>query len=125
MDGTLYQTENDIIQQANLDAINELRKQGVLVCAATGRPLNQMKLILERIKFDYMVLINGGYVLDKEQRLLYENPLNQKLPMRLYLGAILTKADLCFILVILLIFTIIFIRCITSVEIIMYRLFIL
>mgnify|MGYP002230702324 CR=1 FL=1 len=49
MDGTLYQTENDIIQQANLDAINELRKQGVLVCAATGRPLNQMKLILERI----------------------------------------------------------------------------
>lgn len=78
MDGTLYQTENDIIQQANLDAINELRKQGVLVCAATGRPLNQMKLILERIKFDYMVLINGGYVLDKEQRLLYENPLKSE-----------------------------------------------
>ena len=40
----------------------KLKEQGVLVCAATGRPLNQMHLILERIPyFDYMVLINGGY----------------------------------------------------------------
>ncbi len=76
MDGTMYQTENDIIQQANLDALRKLKEQGVLVCAATGRPLNQMHLILERIPyFDYMVLINGGYVLDAQQNLLFENPL--------------------------------------------------
>lgn len=66
MDGTLYQTENDIIQDSALDAIARLRENGYIVCAATGRPLNQMKLILERIQFDEYVLINGSYVLDKD-----------------------------------------------------------
>lgn len=65
MDGTLYQTENDIIQDSALEAIDTLRKEGYTVCAATGRPLNQMKLILERVHFDYYVLINGSYILDK------------------------------------------------------------
>ena len=60
MDGTLYQTENDIIQDSALEAIDMLRKEGYTVCAATGRPLNQMKLILERVHFDYYVLINGS-----------------------------------------------------------------
>ena len=78
MDGTLYQTENDIIQESSLQAIQALRDQGYIVCAATGRPLNQMNLILERVQFDYMVMINGGYVLDREQRLLFENPLDRQ-----------------------------------------------
>lgn len=78
MDGTLYQTENDIIQESNLQALEELRKQGVIVCAATGRPLNQMNLILERVHFDYMVMINGGYVLDREQNLMFENPIDRQ-----------------------------------------------
>lgn len=77
MDGTLYQTENDIIQESSLQAIQKLREKGVLVCAATGRPLNQLNLILERVQFDYMVMINGGYVLDREQRLLFENPIDR------------------------------------------------
>lgn len=77
MDGTLYQTENNVIQQANLDVLKKLHERGILICAATGRPLNQMKLILERVPFfDYMVLINGGYVLDKEQNLISERPLD-------------------------------------------------
>ena len=33
-----------------------LKEKGYIVCAATGRPLNQMKLILQRIQFDYYVL---------------------------------------------------------------------
>lgn len=77
MDGTLYQTENDGIQESSIQALEELRKRGILVCAATGRPLNQMNLILERVHFDYMVMINGGYVLDKEQNLMFENPLEK------------------------------------------------
>lgn len=66
MDGTLYQTENDIIQESSLAAIDQLRNAGYKIVAATGRPLNQMKLILERVSFDYYVLINGGYILDKD-----------------------------------------------------------
>ena len=49
MDGTLYQTENDVIQESALDAIQTLKDKGYIVCAATGRPLNQMKLILQRV----------------------------------------------------------------------------
>ncbi len=64
MDGTLYQTEHDIIPESALDAIQKLKENGYIVCAATGRPLNQMKLILERVRFDYYILINGGYILD-------------------------------------------------------------
>ena len=66
MDGTLYQTENDIILDSTLEAIQMLKDQGYIVCAATGRPLNQMKLILEKVTFDYYVLINGGYILDSQ-----------------------------------------------------------
>ena len=51
MDGTLYQTENDVIQESALDAIQTLKDKGYIVCAATGRPLNQMKLILQRSSF--------------------------------------------------------------------------
>lgn len=68
MDGTLYQTENDVIQTSTLAAIDELRAHGYKIAAATGRPLNQLKLILERVQFDYYVLINGGYILDKDFR---------------------------------------------------------
>lgn len=78
MDGTLYQTENDIIQESSLKALKKLKDMGFIVCAATGRPLNQMTLILERVQFDYLVLINGGYVLDHEQNLIFENPLDKQ-----------------------------------------------
>ena len=77
MDGTLYQTENDIIQDSSIQAIKALKKAGYLVCAATGRPLNQMKLILEKVQFDYYILINGGYIVDKNYNLIQSFPLPQ------------------------------------------------
>ena len=80
MDGTLYQTENNIIEKRTIDDLHRLQANGVKVCAATGRPLNQMGLILKEFPdFDYFVLINGGYVLDKKQNLLFENPLKPEI----------------------------------------------
>ncbi|MEY8380250.1 HAD family hydrolase [Ileibacterium valens] len=64
MDGTLFQTTDGIIQDSTLAAIDRLKNQGYLVAAATGRGLNMLKPILDRVTFDYYVLINGGYVLD-------------------------------------------------------------
>lgn len=52
MDGTLYQTENDIIQESSIRSLQKLKEEGFVVCAATGRPLNQMNLILNRVHFD-------------------------------------------------------------------------
>lgn len=75
MDGTVYQTENDVIQDSTLAAIDRLKNAGYIVAAATGRPLNLMKQILDRVSFDYYVLINGGYILDKDFEVIYESPM--------------------------------------------------
>ena len=67
MDGTLYQTENDIIQDSTFETIDLLKEKGYIVCAATGRPIHIVSPLSERgLEFDYYVTINGGYVLDKE-----------------------------------------------------------
>ena len=78
MDGTLYQTENDIIQESTLAAIDQLRQAGYKIVAATGRPLNQMKLIMDRVEFDYYVLINGGYILDRDLNEINAFPIVQR-----------------------------------------------
>ena len=78
MDGTLYQTEKDIIQDSALEAIHKLKELGYIVCAATGRPLNQMKLILERVQFDYYVLINGSYILDHDFQEIGSYPISHE-----------------------------------------------
>ncbi len=66
MDGTLYQTTEDNIQDSALAAIQSLRDAGYKIAAATGRGLHQLKPILDHVQFDYYVLINGGYVLDQD-----------------------------------------------------------
>lgn len=76
MDGTLYQTENDVIQDSTLAAVDRLRDAGYIVAAATGRPLNQMNSVLDQLQFDYYVLINGGYVLDRDYNVISASPIS-------------------------------------------------
>lgn len=78
MDGTLYQTEHDIILDSTIEAIQQLRDNGFIICAATGRPLNQMKLILNKIQFDYYILINGSYILDKDFNEIASYPIKKQ-----------------------------------------------
>lgn len=78
MDGTLYQTENDVIQPSSIKAIQTLKDKGFKVYAATGRPLNMLRPILDHVSFDGYVLINGGYNLDSSFNLVEANPINQK-----------------------------------------------
>lgn len=78
MDGTVYQTENDVIQDSTLAAVGRLRDAGYVVAAATGRPLNQMDSILSQIQFDYYVLINGGYVLDRDFNIISSSPISSE-----------------------------------------------
>lgn len=83
MDGTLYQTENDVIPQSALDTLAALKAQGHEVWAATGRPLNAMRQILEHVnpeefQFDGYVLINGGYILDNQFNIINESPISNE-----------------------------------------------
>ncbi|MEG2799290.1 MAG: HAD family hydrolase [Erysipelotrichaceae bacterium] len=75
MDHTLYESKDDYIHDEDLLALKLLRDQGIILCAATGRPLNQMDKILPYFNFDYYVLINGAYVLDKNLEIMYNNPI--------------------------------------------------
>ncbi len=76
MDGTLFQTTNGIIQDSTLAAIERLRDQGYLIAAATGRGLNMMQPVLDQVSFDYYVLINGGYILDRDFNMIASGPIS-------------------------------------------------
>ena len=77
MDHTLYQTHQNTIDSRDLAALEALHQQGVIVCCATGRPFNQLNRILAQYNhFDYFVLINGGLVMDHNQKILAHNPLH-------------------------------------------------
>ncbi|MBP3852283.1 MAG: HAD family phosphatase [Erysipelotrichaceae bacterium] len=78
MDGTLYQTENNIIQDSSLDMIDDLRRKGYAICAATGRPFHQLSQILKQVQFDFYILINGSYILDGAFEEIYGNPIKKE-----------------------------------------------
>lgn len=78
MDGTLYQTTEDVVQDSSIAAIQRLKDAGYLVAAATGRPLNMMRPILDRVDFDYYVLINGGYILDRDFNEISTSPIEDQ-----------------------------------------------
>ncbi len=69
MDGTLLNDEKKI-SQANFDAIQQARKNGVKVVLASGRPLVGFKRYLEELNLttedDYAVAFNGGLVQSTE-----------------------------------------------------------
>lgn len=78
MDHTLYDSETGHINKEDLEAIKKLKDAGVKICVATGRPLNQMNHILEHISFEYLVLINGAYVLNEQHEVIYKNPIKDE-----------------------------------------------
>lgn len=45
MDGTFYQTANDVIQPSSIEAVQVLEGDGMQVFAATGRPLGSLTVI--------------------------------------------------------------------------------
>lgn len=120
MDGTLYQTENDVIQDSTIAAIQNLKEAGYIVAAATGRPLNQMKLILQRLDFDYYVLINGGYILDHDFNMISASPIKHDTLESLVKLAQDQEYGLMLHLEMPHIYTTIFIQCMISANTAMY-----
>lgn len=79
VDGTLYDHFNYGIADSSLEAIRQLKANGVKVCLATGRPiemLEQIEAVIDDIEFDYVVTSNGQAVYQKGE-LIYKNHLNK------------------------------------------------
>lgn len=79
LDGTLIDHDMSISEK-NLVMMNELKRQGHLIALCTGRNILETKRVLDRIDFpfDYLVLNNGGHILDKDMNTLYEKTIDKK-----------------------------------------------
>lgn len=62
IDGTLLAEGSDDVCPKVMKAIQILRDKGHIVGIATGRNYRQMTQNIDESKFDFIVLINGGYV---------------------------------------------------------------
>ena len=63
VDGTLYSHKAHCIPKSAVEAIKELRKQGIQIAIASGRPAFVLQNVIEAgIEFDYVVGCNGHCV---------------------------------------------------------------
>ncbi|MGL5151875.1 MAG: HAD-IIB family hydrolase [Clostridium sp.] len=77
LDGTLI-IEGKNIDQRDLDSIREMRKLGHKFVISTGRTLSGFTKTLEQfnLEFDYLVLCNGGVVLDGDMNIISNDTIN-------------------------------------------------
>ncbi len=78
IDGTLFDNEHDMIHPSTIEAIRDLKKNGNLVCIASGRSKVLGDEVFSRynLEFDGYVLINGQYVLVNDE-VIYKKCLNK------------------------------------------------
>lgn len=78
VDGTLISKEHSYISDQLLEALKELRQQGIKLFIATGRHYLELeKLGINRqFKFDGYLILNGGYCFD-DQGIIYTNPIDK------------------------------------------------
>lgn len=80
LDGTLV-NENTSISPKNIEALKELKKQGHLIASCTGRNFMEVKELIDCVDFsyDYLILNNGGQILDKNLTTLYEKHIDHEI----------------------------------------------
>ena len=75
IDGTLLSHKSRSVPQSARDALNQLRRKGVLCIAATGRQMSEMeKLPSADLPFDGYITLNGQMILDAQKNLLHAIP---------------------------------------------------
>lgn len=78
-DGTLV-NGHQALSPKNKEMMEELQKQGHLVVICTGRNIKEFCKDEQRFHFpfDYLVLNNGGHIVDKNYQTLYEKCIDKK-----------------------------------------------
>ncbi len=67
VDGTLYDYRSHSIPQSAIDAVQQLRQQGVRIVVASGRSSGLLgQQVIRSIQPDYYVLANGHELLDRD-----------------------------------------------------------
>ena len=75
VDGTLYNHWKEGVSQEVISALKKLKANGVIICVATGRPiemLNQLRDLINEVEFDYLITSNGQAIY-YENKLVYKN----------------------------------------------------
>lgn len=79
IDGTLLSHRTKNVPQSSKQVIDDLRKKGIRVVAATGRHILEIeKLAVKDIPFDAYILLNGQLCLDQDKQVLFSNPICNK-----------------------------------------------
>lgn len=73
IDGTLVSPGTNRISKRVTDALNQLQKNGILICVATGRPMMNIPKF-EGVDFDAYLSFNASYCYDKDG-VIYKNPI--------------------------------------------------
>lgn len=77
IDGTLVSFATHAIPRSTLDALEAVRKKGVKVFIATGRPELLMKKAVGHLTFDGYITLNGSYCFTAAHEDIYKCPIPQ------------------------------------------------
>lgn len=74
IDGTLLSHQTNTVPPSALDAVRQLRKQGILVFLATGRHRSHLESLpaLRELEYDGAVSLNGGYCYNARGRIFHK-----------------------------------------------------
>ncbi len=79
IDGTLVSFKTHTIPQSTQDALRELKRKGIKLFIASGRPPFHLKMLIEQFRdlFDGYITLNGQYCYNKEGVVIHENHINK------------------------------------------------
>ena len=83
LDGTLVR-DNKVIDK-DLKALKKLKELGNKVIVSTGRGLKGVQNILNEYPFeyDYLVMCNGGLIIDKDNRIIHEKVIPNRIQKKI------------------------------------------
>ncbi len=77
IDGTLLSHRTGLITEITRNVLKKLQEQGIKCVAATGRHLLEIaELPARELEFDGYLTLNGQLCLDREKKIVYENPIS-------------------------------------------------
>lgn len=80
LDGTLTDRKTGNIPSGTLNAIGQLKAQGIVVILATGRPYYEIDhTLIEEIDADYVVSLNGRVIYNQKGIMLANQPIDAKI----------------------------------------------